>query len=138
MPEPPLRSANLALVRSICEEWGRGDFGSAAWAHPDVELIRADGPDPRRWTGLDGLADGTREWIGAWKEMRMETDEYRELDDERVLVLVHYRGRGRTSGMELGEMQSRAAHLFQLRDGKVTRMVHYLDREHALADLGLA
>ena len=40
-------------------------------------------------------------------------------DDERVLVLVHLIGRGRTSGVELGHMQAQAsgASLFQILDG---------------------
>jgi ketosteroid isomerase-like protein len=63
---------------------------------------------------------------------------YRELDGERVLVLTHYSGRGKTSGLELGQVRSKGATLFHVRGGKVTRIVHYWDRERALADLGLA
>ncbi len=47
-------------------------------------------------------------------------------------------GRGKTSGIELGQMQMRPAALFHIRDNKVTRIVNYFDRERALADLGLA
>jgi hypothetical protein len=35
-------------------------------------------------------------------------------------------------------MRSEAASLFHLRDGKVTRLVLYVDRERGLAELGLA
>jgi hypothetical protein len=35
-------------------------------------------------------------------------------------------------------MQTKQANLLQIRDGKVTRLVVYNYREHALADLGLA
>jgi hypothetical protein len=53
-------------------------------------------------------------------------------------VLVRIRAHGKTSGLDLGQTQARAAGLFQLRDGKVTRFVIYYDRDRAFADLGLA
>jgi ketosteroid isomerase-like protein len=34
-------------------------------------------------------------------------------------------------------MQARVTSLFHVRDGKVTRWVVYMDRQRALADLGL-
>ena len=64
-------------------------------------------------------------------------DEYRELDRERVLVLCHGSGRGKTSGLELGQMQTQAVNVFHLRAGKVSRLVVYFNREQGLADLGL-
>lgn len=132
-----MASANLELVRSIYGAWARGDFSPAAWAQPDIEFVRADGPSPRRWTGTAGLVAGTRDWLSAWQELRVEAVEYRELDEERVLVLVHSSGRGKASGLEVGQLRTNEAHLFHVRDGKVKRLVHYFDRERALADLGL-
>jgi len=81
------------------------------------------------------MAQGARDFLRAWGEYRFEADEYRELDNERVLVLTHSSGRGRTSGVELARMR---AHLVHVRDGKVTRFVTYFDHERALADLDLA
>ena len=40
------------------------------------------------------------------EEYRVEADEYRELDGGRVLVLVHSSGRGKASGLELGQMRA--------------------------------
>ena len=132
-----MTSANLDLVRSIHSAWERGDYSPTEWAHPEIEFALADGPSPGRWTGLAGMAEGTRYFLSAWEDFRFEADEYRELDDERVLVLDHFIGRGKTSGLELGQMRSNAANLFHVRDGKVTRLVLYPDRDYALADLGL-
>ena len=131
-------SPNLDLVRSIYAAWERGDFSSAEWADPNIEFVIADGPSPGTWTGLSGLAEGHRAWLSAWEGFRSEAQEYRELDDERVLVLSQYSGRGKTSGLELGQMRAKGAGVAQIRDGKVTRLVWYTNRDRALADLGLA
>jgi ketosteroid isomerase-like protein len=131
-------SENLDLVRSIFAAWQRGDYSSAEWVHPEIEFVRADGPSPDSWTGLAGMAEGVREFLGAWEDARMNAEEYRELDDGRVLVLVRLSGRGKTSGLELAQMQTKGAAVFHIHDGKVTRFVHYLDRGRAFADLGLA
>jgi ketosteroid isomerase-like protein len=131
-----MASANVDLVRSIFAAWERGDFGSVEWADPEIGLAIADGPTPGSWTGLAGLAEGWRGFLGAWEEWRFEVDEYRELDAERVLVLDRYGARGKRSGLEVGQMQTKGASLFHVRDGKVTKRVVYFDRERALADLG--
>jgi ketosteroid isomerase-like protein len=133
-----MASANVNLVQSIYAAWERGDFTSAEWADPEIEYVIADGPSPGSWTGLAGMTEAARSWMSVWEDFRFEADGYRELDDENVLVLVHRGGRGKASRLELEQMRTEGAHLFQVRGGKVTRLVHYLDRERALADLGLA
>jgi ketosteroid isomerase-like protein len=133
-----LPSANVELVRSIYEAWERGDYGSVEWAHADIEWVFADGLMVGRWIGRGAIAEAWREFLDAWKELHTAADEYRELDDERVLVLYHFEARGRTSGMDLGDTRTEGANVFHVRDGKVVRAVFYIDRERALADLGLA
>jgi ketosteroid isomerase-like protein len=129
---------NLDIVRSIYADWERGDFSSAEWADPEVELVIADGPAPGSWIGQAGMAEGFRDFVNAWQEYRVGADEYLELDDERVLAFVHLDARGKTSGLELGQIRTQAANLFHIRDGKVTTLVLYFDRDRALGDLGLA
>jgi ketosteroid isomerase-like protein len=131
-------SENLDLVRSIYADWERGDFSRTEWANPEIEFVSADGLQPGRWMGVISMLERWREGETVWEDSRVEADDYRELDDERVLVLVRRRGRGKTSGLELGLLQTRGAGLFHIRDGRVTRYVTYFDRDHAFADLGLA
>jgi hypothetical protein len=76
---------------------------------------------------------------GLGKRFRVaEVEEYHELDDERVLVLVVFSGRGKSSGLAVEEIGARGAHLFRIRNGKVVKLIAHMDRERALADLGLA
>jgi ketosteroid isomerase-like protein len=131
-------SANLDLARAIYAAWERGDFSSADWAHPEIEYAHADGPEPGSRMGLAGMAEAWRSVLNAWEGWSVVADEYRELDSERVLVLNHYYGRGKSSGLEVGGMHARGASLFHFRDGQVVRLVGYFDHDRALADLGLA
>lgn len=128
---------NVALVRSICSAWGRGDYSSVEWAHPGIDFMIADGPLPGRWSGLDGMAEGWRGWLAAWEDFHQEADEYRVIDEERVLVLFRGDGRGKTSGLELPRMNGRSAGLFRIEGGRVTSFAIYLEGERALAELGL-
>jgi ketosteroid isomerase-like protein len=125
---------NVEVVRSIFAAWERGDFSSPAWAHPEIVLVAADGPEPGSWTGVAAMAEAWYATLRAFEELRCEADEYRALDDERVLVLMHFCGRGKTSGLEVGDIQMKGANLFHVRGGKVTRLVLYWDRERAFAD----
>ena len=129
---------NVELARSIFAAWERGDFSSLGWAHPEIEFVIADGPVPGSWTGLTGMAEGFRDLVNVWERYRIEASEYRELGGGRVLVLVQAYGRGKTSGLELGQVQARGAGLLHVRGGKVTRYVIYMDRERAFADLDLS
>jgi ketosteroid isomerase-like protein len=129
---------NVELVRSLFAAWERGDYGSAEWAHPQIETVIADGPTPGSWTGVADAAKGWRDFLSAWEEYRAQAEEYRELDDQHVLVLFRRSGRGKRSGIDLGEVASKGAVLYQVQDGRVTRQVLYNDPERALADLGLA
>jgi ketosteroid isomerase-like protein len=131
-------SANLELVRSLYPAWARGDWRSVEWADPEIEFVGADGPTRGSAKGLAGVAQMWREFLEAWEQWRVEPEEYRELDEERVLVLINLSGRGRTSGLEVDRVRAKGANVFHIRAGKVTRLVIYWDRDRALADVGLA
>ena len=129
--------ANLDLVRSIYADLERGDFTSVDWANPQMEYVLMDGPSPATFTGLTEIARGVREILSPWKDLCDVIDEYRELDDERVLVLLRFDLRGKTSGLGLDASWTRGAEIVHIKQGRVTRIVKYFDRDHALADLGL-
>jgi ketosteroid isomerase-like protein len=127
-------SANLDLVRSIYAASERGDFSSAEWADPEIDFVVIGGPTPYRAHGIPGMARGMREFLTAWEGYRVETEEYRELDDEGILVLTRDTARGRTSGVHTVAMRAQVLHLH---GGKVMSLAIYWDRDRAFADLGL-
>ena len=133
-------SENLVLVRSIVAEWEHGDFRSIDWAHPLIEYAIADEPGSRVGWGVAAMTRTWREFLTAWDDYRVEAREYRELDQERVLVAIEAQGRGKTSGLDIGATGGGrgSANVFHVRDGMVTRLVSYFDRDRALADVGLA
>jgi hypothetical protein len=94
------------------------------------------------------MSDVWRAWLSAWEDWTAEPEEYRELDSGRVLVLTTGRGRGKSSGLGVGQLYAHSAMdhsgdvdkafgLFQVRDDKVTKLVIYWDLDRAVADLGL-
>jgi hypothetical protein len=127
-----LTTANGANKESA---WERGDFSSVDWADPEIAYGYVGGPEPSSGRGIAGLGAAWRHWLRGWDGWHVEATEYRELDHEHVLAADNNFATGKASGME---MQSTAANLFQIRDRKVTRFVHYWDRDRALVDLGLA
>ena len=83
------------------------------------------------------MAQGERDFLSTFQSFRVEAEGYRELDGERVLVLTRSHGRGKTSGLNFEQLRAKAANLFHVHAGNVTRLVLYFDRDEALADLGL-
>jgi hypothetical protein len=90
-------SPNLDLVRSIFADWERGDYSRAEWAHTEIELVIADGPSPGTWTGRAGMVEGWSGFLTAWEGHRSHADSYRELGNDRILVLARGTGRAKRS-----------------------------------------
>jgi ketosteroid isomerase-like protein len=127
-------SANLDLVRSIYADWERGDFSRADWADPEIEFVLGDGPDPGTHVGLQAMAERWREQLTPWKDLNVDVDDYRDLDEERVLVCGRMTGRGKSGGVLT---ETSFINVLHVRKRRVTRLVLYWDRDRALADLGL-
>src|SRR2546423_7383539 len=132
-------SENLDLVRSLHRNhFERGEFfAHAEWAHPEIECVMVDGPAPDRGSGLAGMARVWRDFLAAYDDFSVTVEEYREIDARRVLVLLRFSGRGRTSGMEIGSMSTRNASVYDIDGGFVRRLALYLDRDPALPQLRL-
>jgi ketosteroid isomerase-like protein len=127
-------SENLDLVRLIYAAWERGDYASVDWASPAIEFVMVDGPAPGRTRGLAGMTRLVRDGLNAFHDLSQEAEDFRELDERRVVVLNRYTGRGKASGLGV---EAKGANVFHIDNGQISKLVHYWDRERALADLGL-
>jgi hypothetical protein len=131
----PNDRGSLELVRSIVGAWERGDFGNANWADPEIEFVVDDVLSRETWAGVSNLGRGWLTFLSSWEEYRVQLEGLRELDEARILALVRHGGRGRRSGLEIGSITYEGAVLFELGSAGVRRLVAYLDRKRAFADL---
>ncbi|HEY7122132.1 MAG TPA: nuclear transport factor 2 family protein [Solirubrobacterales bacterium] len=130
-------SSNLDLISGIFAEWERGDWNSADWADPEIDFVMHGGLNSGEWKGIREM---TETWVGtlrAWDDLRAIPEEFRELDDGRILVFLRNEGRGKGSGIDVGEISAKSANVFTVRDGQVIRLELYWERDDAVADLGL-
>jgi hypothetical protein len=67
---------------------------------------------------------------GPWEELNFEAEEFFDVDDERVLVMVRVDAKGKGSGARVELLN---AHEFTFRDGVLVRFKVYSDRDEGLA-----
>ena len=128
-----MSAENVELVRRIYSAWERGDFSESWWCAEDFEFQLPDGPYPGIHHGAAGMARAWREWLQGWRSFHTRLVQVRDLGD-RVLAVNRFGGEGRTSGLVPDAL---GATVWDIRDGKVTRLAPYVRLENALADLGI-
>jgi ketosteroid isomerase-like protein len=85
-------------------------------------------PTEGRYHGHEGVVSAMAEWLEPWEEHTVEAEEILEAHD-RVLAVVHLTGRGAGSGLEVDQ---RFFQLYDVREGRIVRMVEYVTRAGAL------
>jgi ketosteroid isomerase-like protein len=131
MPDP---QDTIELLRSAYDAFNRGDTaGSRQIFDPEIELIQpSELPGGSgAYRGLEGLDQALAELLEGFEEYRMEPEEF-VVDGDLAAIVVHLRGRGRTSHLEV---EARVGHLATLRDGRVVRWEVFLAPDEALAAL---
>src|SRR5687767_14844061 len=110
---------NVEIVRAVIEAWNRGDWDAALKdAAPSFEFdfSRAMGPGGGVYR-LDQMGEFFRQFTEAWESLRLQADEIIEAGEQVVMPnTVHARGR---DGIEV---QARAAWVWTIHDGHVTRL----------------
>jgi ketosteroid isomerase-like protein len=125
--------AGVELVRGIMDALNRGDVdGMLARMHPDFEWRPLESsPVARLYRGREQVRRYVEDWLSTFDSLRLDLQDPTEVGD-RVLAVVHGRGRGRASGVEL---DTRFCQVWTLRRGTAVRMEEYATREQGLAAL---
>ena len=132
---------NVELVRWLVDAFNTRDLkGFAAKLHEDVEWIpalitRAEAGPEDEFRGIEGFWRWIAATDEAMSEFQVVAEAYRDLEDDRVLLLGLVVGRGRASG---AEVRAELGQVFTVRDGKLASYRGYLDRAEALEAVGLS
>jgi ketosteroid isomerase-like protein len=131
---------NVEIVRRAFEAFERtyseGTRDLYELLDPDVEWIPI-------MAILEGTTyhghEGVRQWIDDvkrdWAAFEARPEDFRDVGNDRVLVLGAWRARGRRGEVVLDLAQ--AAWLLQISEGKIIRMQTFTEREKALEAAGL-
>ena len=121
---------NVEVVKRALDGFNRRDLDDLfVLAAPDFEWFPAmpGTVEEGSYRGRDGVETYLGEISDTWEEYRIFGEEFCDLGD-RVLVLGRLEGRGRGSGVQVN---SAAGLVFDLRDGKVSRVRGFLGHAEA-------
>ena len=131
---------NVEIVRRAFAEFGLSPTGVEEAARAglvatdavfDFSAVYPDGPIIRGLEAWRDYADSL-----PWgRSLKLEPERFFDVDDERVLVLMHVTAEGEGSAVPV---ERRSAHEFTIRDGVVVRVKVYSDRGAALEAAGLS
>jgi CheY-like chemotaxis protein len=130
--EVVLHRENVEAMRRLYAAYADGDVpGVLEQMDPEVELIPLPDIAPEPYRGHEGVARCFED-AAAWDELRYTVHQFRA-SGERVVMLGRYRSR-RAGSM----VDSPAAWVQELREGKLLRSHSYTSWEQALGAAGLA
>jgi hypothetical protein len=127
---------NVDIVRSVFSALNRGDLETGlGFADPEIVVDATRRVfNPTTYTGVEGLRQMQADLDEVWEEFRFERFELIDAGD-RVVVIGHLRGKGKSSGVEV---EQPIAGIWTVRDGRVVRIeIGYTDPREALEAAGL-
>jgi ketosteroid isomerase-like protein len=127
---------NVEMVRRCFDAWMSGDSASALpLLSAEIEFDVSTRPDGKVWHGPEGVRNAIAEWVNAWDDYALETEEWLDAGGDRVVSLWHESGRAKQSGTPIAQ---EGATVFTVRDGLISSVRVSVDRASTLAETGLA
>lgn len=135
-PPAPATPADVRRVVSSYDALNRRDIdGTVGALHDDAMWVEhSDLPEAGSYQGVGTIRSFLEHFLESWETFHQEIEE-EIVRGHCALLFIHLDARGQGSGIEV---KSRYAHLWQLRDGKGSRVDAYYDREQALEALRAA
>jgi ketosteroid isomerase-like protein len=132
-------SKNVELVRKAFDAWNDGSVeGLVGFTTEGIEWLEVEGRPESPGEALPGrerLRAGLESLFESWEHYRLEPEEVRDVDDDRVFALLREVARGRASGVEV---TSRWGYVITVRDGKLARVEAYRNPAAAREAVGLS
>ena len=120
---------NVSLVKNIYDAFGRGDIPTVLGAmSPDIHWHQAESnpymPSGEAWVGPDAVLSNLLIRLGAeWDGFTVHPKSFHDAGGS-VIVEARYSGSYKATGKK---MDTQVCHVFDIRDGKVTRFQQYVD-----------
>jgi ketosteroid isomerase-like protein len=133
---PPATDADVQRVVASYAALNRRDIDGTIGVLLDdaVWVEHSELPEAGAYEGAGRIRSFLEQFLESWEKFHQEIEE-RMVRGHCVLLFIHLEASGQGSGIEV---DSRYAHLWQLRDGRGARVDAYYDREQALAALRAA
>jgi uncharacterized protein len=129
---------NVRLLRNLYDTFGKGDIpGVLGMMSPDIKWHEAEGnpymPSGQPWVGPDAILNNLFMRIGAeWDGFTVHPQSFYGAGDS-VIVEVRYSG---TYKPTLKSIDAQACHVWDVKDGKVTRFQQYADTAQLQSAMG--
>ena len=120
---------NVTLLKNLYNAFGRGDIPTVLGAmSPEIKWHQAESnpyrPGGEAWVGPDAVLNNLFMRIGAeWEGFTVHTWAFHDAGDS-VIVEARYSGTYKSTGKK-ADVQ--ACHVWDVKDGKVTRFQQYAD-----------
>jgi ketosteroid isomerase-like protein len=120
---------NVTLLKSLYAAFGRGDLPTFLGAlSPEIRWHQAESnpymPSGAAWVGPDAVVTNLFTRLGAeWDDFAVHPKSFHGAGDS-VIVEARYTGKFKPTGKSL---DAQVCHVWDVRDGKVTRFQQYVD-----------
>ena len=120
---------NVSLLKSLYDAFGRGDIPAVLGSmSPEIKWFEAESnpymPSGKAWTGPEAVLNNLFIRLGAeWDGFAVHPKSFHNAGNS-VIVEARYSGTYRATGQS---MDTQVCHVWDIKDGKLTRFQQYVD-----------